>query len=376
MSHGVHRTFLLLAMRVVLVLSLVLLASDAHAQLGGLVNRARRAVQGTTQQAERPATTAAEQTASQTAAAVSSDEPLAPTGPMPVSPSGFAPGVDLLEWMEDLSPLRPGGDENAFRPLGFAASVPVIFPVADAAYQVVVRDAAGSPVTWQDLNYQALPELDAFGTLTLRNSPENRGRPLFVATPGEYRMAITANGHEIGAVDVEVKATTNDDPFDRRTTTTLVGPWTGLGVLAYDDDDDGSAANDALQFHYWLSPEGASKDGARYKAVLYRGSTRLNEDRGAEAAVWMSSPWWKPEDAQFFKDRGPLTLGDLADGEYRIEVGEEGRAPVHVFRFRMEGGAPVAHPRSALDHTPRADFLTPRRWRGQMQYLVWLEADA
>ncbi|MEO0557677.1 MAG: hypothetical protein AAF170_05770 [Bacteroidota bacterium] len=378
--------------QLVALLALLLAVPPADAQIGGLLNRAKKAAQDAVQR-EAPERPAAPQTtqapAPQQAAAVTppvttDDAPMSPTGPMPTSAAGYAPGIDMLNWMQKLARMRPAATAGATQivPRAFSET-PIIFPVPEVAYQVVISTASGDPVTWQDLDVQIDRYLPAFGVLTLRNSPENRNRPVFDAEAGAYRAAITANGHEIGGVDFEVTVTGSDDPFDSRSTITMSGPWQTLGALTYDADDDGSAAQDALRFHYWLSPSLASADGARLTAAIYRGTTRLNEKRGAEAIVRQSMPWWDAEDAQFYKDRGALVLGDLSDGEYRIEVAEEGRDPVHVFRFRMEGGQPVAHTRSTLDYTPRADFLTPRRGKlgrnsidmAGMENLVWLEAD-
>lgn len=379
--------------QLVAVLALLLAVPSAQAQIGGLLNRAKKAAQDAVQREapERPATPStspqpapAQQATAAVQQAVADDAPLTPTGPMPTSPAGYAPGIDMLNWMRNLSAMSPSAAAGATQivPRAFSET-PIIFPVPEAAYQAVISTANGDPVTWQDLDVQVDRFLPAFGVLKLRNSPENRSRPPFNAGAGSYRAAITANGHEIGAVDFEVVVETSDDPFDSRSAVTMHGPWQTLGALVYQDDDDGSAANDALQFYYWISPTLASAEQVRFQVAVFRGSERLTEKRGTEHSVFASTPGWRRADAQFFKERYALVLGDLSDGEYRIEIFEEGHDPVHVFRFRMEGGQPMPHTRSTLDYTPRADFLPPRRGTlgrngsdmAGMENLIWLEAE-
>ncbi|MEM1055517.1 MAG: hypothetical protein AAGI52_08310 [Bacteroidota bacterium] len=357
-----------------LALCFVLLASDTHAQLSGLVNRARRAAQTATQ--DRTPETPAPQAATQRAPAVApADEPLAPSGAMPTSPQGYAPGVDMWDWLKQLAFLSPGAASQggALQPRTFSETG-VVFPAPDARYQVVVRDAAGSVLTFQDLNLEVDRTFPAFGMLKLRNSPENRARPLFAMTPGTYRFAITAEGHEIGAATLDVAVQGTDDPFDTRTTTQVSGPWKDLGVLAYDDESDG------LEFTFWISSDLASRDGARLRVHLYRGRERLTDDR-ASLALWKERPSWTAHTKGLYKERGQLTLSDLSDGDYRIEVAEEDAAPVRTYPFTVQGGAIVPHGRSALDHA-RPDFLTPSRGRGDrdrgiagVERLVWIEAE-
>lgn len=370
-------------MRTLLVatLSLLVFASDAHAQLGGLVGRARRAaqeaVQDRTPERQTPPTQqAAPPAVAETAPTnASSDEPIAPTGAMPVSPQGYAPGVDMVDWLEKLAFISGTGSAEDVVYNRRYSETRVVFPVPDARYQVVIRDAGGAVVTFQDLNLDIDRDLTAFGSLSPRNSPENRARPPFTLQPGTYRFAITAEGHEIGAVPVTVVEEGSDDPFDQRSSLYVTGPWKDLGVFKYDDEEDG------LEFTFWLSPAVASEDGARVVTHLYRGSTRLTDDR-ATTSLWESSPGWTAFSKGLYKARGQLTLGDLSDGDYRIELAEEGRPAARTYSFRVQGGQIVPHGRSALDH-PRPDFLTPSRGRvdrggsgmSAIERLVWIEAD-
>ncbi|MEL6616579.1 MAG: hypothetical protein AAFQ43_12625, partial [Bacteroidota bacterium] len=267
--------------------------------------------------------------------------------------------------------LQPNAEATLYpRPF---SETSVVFPAPEARYQVVVRDGSGAVVTFQDLDLQVDRTLSAFGVLKLRNSPENRGRPLFEATPGTYRFAITAEGHEIGAMPVEVAVEGSDDPFDSRSTTTIQGPWKDLGVFAYDDETDG------LEFTFWISSAVASRDGARMTVHLYRGSERLTDDR-ATLALWKERTGSTAHTKGLYNERGPLTLADLSNGNYRIEVGEEGASPARTYPFTISGGQIEPHSRSTLDH-PRPDFLTPSRGRGDrdrgvaaIERLVWVEA--
>jgi hypothetical protein len=380
-------------MRALLVLLVaVLLVPPADAQ-GRLLDRAKRAVERAVSDRDRevetppavatpqaPPTEAAPAAVPAPAAAPASD-PMPPTGPMPTTAAGIAPAMDWLHWARTLSDVRVEQEEPAVRV--FPLSDQILFPVEGVTYQRVLRHADSRLVDWEEVELIVHPTLPAFGTL-ISDRPFGLEAHL---EPGHYRAVVTANGHEIGALPFEVfRLTSGDGLYDSRATFGARGPWNDLGVLNLKDRD--------VEFRFWLP--GSTHDepeGGRLLARLYKGSTVLNEEDGAR--VYVSTPVypWRDRWVTFSSPPGPMRstpmIDRLTDGEYRIEVAEKDQRPIRVYRFRVSGGEVVPHTRSALDHTPRADFLTPRSvntrdispttigprdGRGA-GHIVWVEAD-
>lgn len=376
--------------QLVAVLALLLVAAPpAQAQLGGLLNRAKKAAQEAVQR-ETPETTSstptretvtrqateAAQTAQETA---SSDGVLAPTGPMPISEMDYAPAIDTRAWYHQLSAMRSIRDpDNPTIADEYYASVRILFPVSDARYQAVITTATGEVVTWRDLKLEVDPRMPVTGHLSPEAGYADFERP-FEEKAGAYRIAITANGHEIGAVDFEITVEASDDPFVTSSAVSIQGPWQSLGVLSWRDAEDDETFR--LEFGAWVSPDLTSADFGRFTYGLYRDGERLTDDDQLFGTTKASEPGWGRWTKPFIVNRYPLHLKDLSDGDYEIRIAEEGRAPVRTFPFRIEGGVPVAHARSPLDYTPRADFLTPRTIESinsgnvfPVNY-VWLEAE-
>jgi hypothetical protein len=308
-----------------------------------------------------------------------------PTGPFPTGAGGHQTGIDVLTLWDDVGSAREEPGPATYLPK--PSEVIVVFPMAGAAYQAVVTDASGAVVEWTDLAYDAHNEMSAFGVVgTDPGRLDLEGE----VGPGAYRLALTANGHEIGGVDFVVRTVGGDDPFDPRPTVIKEVADRQIAALSYTvDPDEGSGGTAALHVHFWRPPAAPGSDGTEYTVSLKRGSETIDDGtvRMRLAYPALHAFRFRPDIIENGARRGSRDLRpeDLADGEYRVEVAEEGRPPIVVYRFRIEDGEPVAHPRSALD-TPRRDFLLPMsspasvagdRWatRFAPAHRVWLESD-
>ena len=363
-----------------LALAAVLLAPSADAQFGRVLDRAKRAaeeavdgavngrpapepeVQSTsapptsTPASARPAAEAAPAVTAQSAAqSAAHDGPMPPTGPFPTGAGGHQTGIDVMTLWDDIGETRAG---STMRAPAVTATV-VVFPSSGAVYEVVLTDGAGAMVAWAPLTYEANPDVSAFGAVS-GDVREEIGA-------GTYRLSIRANGHEIGATAFEVRADGGDDPFDPRTTLTTSALTDGVASFIYPTEPAGSGWgeewSDALRFQFWL-PIQTSTDVVTYQASLMRGGTVLTSEHRYSRVSRGRGLYPSLREVTLVRASGarghaPLTLDDLADGDYRIEVVTDGGATIATYRFRVEGGTPVAHSRSALGTTPRADFLLP-----------------
>ncbi len=360
-----------------LALAAVLLAPTADAQFGRVLDRAKRAAEEAVdgavngRQASEPeaqttptstpptSSRPSPETAPVSTAPSAAGGPMAPTGPFPTGAGGHPTGIDVMTLWDDIGETEAG---STMRAPAVTATV-VVFPASGAVYEVVLTDGAGAAIAWAPLTYEANPDVSAFGAVS-GDVREEIGA-------GTYRLSIRANGHEIGAAAFEVRADGGDDPFDPRTTLTTSVLTDGVASFIYPTEPAGSGWGEewdgALRFQFWL-PIQTSTDVVTYRASLLRGGTVLNpgDRRGSVNRGRGLYPSLREVTfARVIREGGatrgyaPITLDDLTDGDYRIEVTANGGAPIATYRFRVEGGTPVTHPRSALDTTPRADFLLP-----------------
>jgi len=342
-------------MRALLAVAILVFATDAHAQLGGLSDRVRRAAAPVVDRMERT--------------------PAEPEVPTPATGWGSAPAVDAHSLLHvAFAPTRGTFFTNE--------DLIAVFPSESGTYALVVLGGDGSEIARQGLvarpvvngQGQALPafaRLASTGPLTYAGDP----------APGPHTVAVLLDGSPIGALPVTVTRGGSDDPFGPAASWDLEGPWTSLGVIRVGPD-----ADDYVVAEYWIDPDEMSEPGADVVAVLSHEGRRLTpEDEGGEPIYGSARPWRERSDRLDIEDvprERAMTRADLRDGAYTLEVVEEGGRTLRTFRFRVEGGAFVPHERSALDYQPRTDFLTPkavRKLRGQDRYAlvdqVWMTAE-
>ncbi len=362
------------------LLALLVLAPTADAQFGRVLDRAKRAAEEavdgavngrqasepeaqapptSTPASPRPTAEAAQAVTAQSAAPA--DAPMPPTGPFPTTATGQRPAIDLHNWLHRVAYVHAEQDGPTVEVRPFGSQV--LFPVEGVTYQNVLRRADGSVVIWEEVELETDPEFPAFGTL---KGARTYGLQVDLEA-GAYRASVTANGHEIGALPFEIVQTTaGDGLYDTRSVFSVRGPWTDLAVLVLDEGlsrrEWADPMDSPVSLRFWLPPSLHGEQGGRHRATLYRGSTVLNDDDDRATFPSPGYGWWLRSVAFSVPLGSGETLRErlTPDGDYRIEIAEEGRAPIRVYRFRVEGGTPVAHPRSALDTTPRADFLTPQ----------------
>lgn len=326
------------SMRTLLLLALTAaLAAPADAQIRSLQDRARRLASDAVERvrsAEPATATSAETSASDNA---------------PTDPNQLLPAIDLYDLLWATFYDNTGMFSTASVPLT------AVFP-ADGDYDLAILHPDGRLVASSELTIQRSTTTPAFGIL------QSHGRFSYEPAPGDYQLAVRLDGAPIGAVPFTLRRTESDDPFDPVATWSVEGPWRTTGILwAPTDDADGK-----VTLTYWLSADEFTADRTRVREVLYRNGERVSAHE-SEHTMFASFAGWTVKQQQINGDnggrRGTLDRSDFVDGDYRIEVGEEGAAPVRVFRFSVSGGQFVPHERSALDYTPRADFLTPRSLR-------------
>ncbi|MGB3544371.1 hypothetical protein [Rubrivirga sp.] len=259
------------------------------------------------------------------------------------------PAVDVL----DLMRIPFNDDRGTFLARGH--EIGALFPT-DGDYQLAVLDAAGTAVA--TMRYVPRPydgqvafaELEPRRDLVYTSSPE----------PGAYRLAVVLDGDVVGAVPFTLSAQTDDDPFAPSTTWQVEGPWRTTALLSVPSDDpDGD-----VTVWYWLDPADAGGESVRFREVLTRDGLEV-EGAGTDGMLFASfeAPFERSQ-------RLGIDRGDLEDGDYDLEVVTADGRTLRSFGFRVEGGVPVAHSRSALD-TPRDRFLTPRAHRRSDQSGGW-----
>jgi hypothetical protein len=336
----------------VLALLAALVASPADAQLGRILDRAKQRVEDAVSDrapdpppAESEAATATPTAPESSAAPVSSSDSEA----APVARTGPAPGADAYDLIYHALPHVGNGRANGNGPFA------LVFPV-EATYEIAVLDAAGAIVSSDDWDIRPNQDLPMFAHLSVP----------FLSTyepvPGSYQIAIRLNGETIAAVPYTLTSTQNDDPFNPTTSWHTDGPWTRYGVLrATTGDPDGW-----VELTCWIHVDELAGDAGEVRPVVYRGSERISAHEGGPSLRKSFGGWYGVKtslDGDYEGRPGRLLRDALVDGDYRIEVGEEGQPPLRVFHFSVAGGQFVPHERSAIDYEPRADFLTPRSVR-------------
>ncbi len=260
-----------------------------------------------------------------------------------------SPAVDVL----DLMRIPFNDDRGTFLARGH--EIGALFPT-DGEYQLAVLDAAGTTVATMRYVPRPYNGQAAFAELEPRRDLVYTSDP----APGAYRLAVLLDGDVVGALPFTLSAQTDDDPFTPSTTWHLDGPWRTTALLSMPSDDpDGD-----ITLWYWLDPADAGDDSVRFSEVLTRDGVEV-EGAGTDGMLFASF------DAPFERSqRLGIRRGDLEDGDYGLEVVTADGRTLRSFRFRVEGGAPVAHPQSALD-APRDRFLTPRAHRRTDQSGGW-----
>lgn len=345
----------------VLALLVALFASPADAQFGRVLDRARETVEDAVRDR-------APEPPPQEAAAprpVTAQTTAAPNRPLRTGP---APAADAYDLLFHAAPTAETGVAGGTGPFA------VLFPT-DGTYELAVVDAAGATVASTSATAAPIDRLPTFAVLRYLLLD-------YEPTPGDYELVLRLDGAPLTAIPYTLSRIEGDDPFNPTTTWEVDGPWASYGVLrAPTDDADGD-----VELTYWVRPNEVSGDRVEVRPVLFRDGQRVSAYEDG-SMVFASHQGWTAHRTAIDVDnggrRGPLRRDALVDGDYRIEVGEEGRPPIRVFHFSVSGGQFVPHERSALEYEPRAGFLTPRsvadeaygRNRFSMVDQVWMVSE-
>ncbi|WP_412068897.1 hypothetical protein [Rubrivirga sp. IMCC43871] len=337
-------------MRHLVLIALCLgLIAPADAQGGSLRDRARRAAANAAdrlRQTEAPAPTDLD---APSAAPDSAANPTVPDAEAPAPRTGPAPGVDMLDLLKHAMPAFDTGRVSTY-----GTPITAVFP-AEGTYELAVLDAGGGTVAAHAFVAEPVGGVAAFAHLDL-------ARLDYEPMPGDYRVAVRLDGAVIGAVPFTLTRSQSDDPFNPVVMWGVEGPWDRTGVLSFESGD----ANAPVELTYWVHPREMSQDRASVRVRLFRDGTRVSAHED-DLTVFKSYRGWTSLTTAIHVDnggrRGQLRRDALADGDYRVEIVEDGAAPFRTFRFTVDDGQIVPHERSALDYTPRADFLTPRSLR-------------
>ncbi|PAP77243.1 hypothetical protein [Rubrivirga marina] len=365
--------------RLALALLLCALAAPpAHAQLGRLIERAREAVERPAERAPEPPDPPA------TPALPDGPSEAAPEPPRDCPPGQPLPGADMARLLGEVW-LYPLVGQIAVQRAQF-----VLFPCAsgDVQGRIALRDASGAlreewPIT--DSHPMAKMQVLEYLEVTGRAQMD----PL---EPGEYALVVEVDGHLAGRLPLTVRAVESGDPFNPATISAFDGPWRTLGYFSVRADETGGVSDRPAEFTFWIDPHDAGGGDAQVRVELVqRGDVVGCVGMGAGDGPQAYPGRFVKRTAQFRKRAGcdddtPNLPSWGADGwepgtVVRVVAEADGRV-IQTYPVRVdEAGRLAAHPRSALDYEPRADFLTPRTMTGSggtlsfVDHVFWVEAE-
>jgi|GEM_PF-5091329 len=324
----------------------LLLAAPANAQIGRLIDRARQTATDAVRAAPTQATGAARTTAAGAAERATAGVVLAGT---PIE-QPHAPAANWLTMLGSRFYEQRGE-------IGFDR-VAMLFPRSTEPQGTFeVRRADGTLVGSQAIGTATLSSDRVFADLGTRSRPTYSGP----TTDGAYTYDLVVDGQLIGRIPFTVRTLAPADAFSGGTRYRRVdGPWRTLGYLAHQVDPD---RRPDLIATVWLSPAELGGRTTRVVAELRRGGTLVATSR--ETDVFPTEDW-SPRDLNLIKPTSTasathtFTLRDMEAGAYTLTVRAVGGAALRTFPLTGLAGGIAPHPRSALDHQPRHDFLTPR----------------
>ena len=318
------------------LLTVVLVASapEADAQLGGLVDRARRAVTGQGgESAPRPS-----------------------DGPAPAFDFGTL--LDTQFWPA----------QGSFH-FGSPADYFLLFPPSDYdQYETdgryVVRNEAGRVV--------GTSEMRGAGPTGTPNIVEvdTQSPPFSFEGAGAYTLDVEFEGQTIAQLPFTATIDGGDDPFDTRTAMRLDGPWRTHAYFQHEID----RPEYIMTFNAWMRRDEPGGDEATVVSIRRDGQEvaygsgypngsgeswvrveyRLRSAEGRDGTfrgIRVNTPNW--------------TAQDVTPGAYEIVILTEGDGVVRTFTAQGAENGFVPHDRSDVAIESRPLFLTPRRMTGQ-----------
>ncbi|MEZ4647900.1 MAG: hypothetical protein R3E97_03790 [Candidatus Eisenbacteria bacterium] len=266
----------------------------------------------------------------------------------PARAGAYEPFVDFSSLLDQRYYPATGGYFFGEQPIY------LIFPPDGAPSIELVFSKDGAELTRTPLRIERYDGFPAFARLAA-SAPPVQGKG-----PGRYEVSIWSDGASLGSLRYELTAESSGDPFAPKTAHLRKGPWEESAYLYVPPVE---TANRNVFVHLWTSLAETNAKGSAHASV----ALRRNGELVAESRDFViSGEDWAHGSGQLDKagtdHRTPLSPSDLTarDGHYVIEYRVEGRT-VRTFGFDVSGGAVVGDARSALDHAPANDRLTPRR---------------
>ncbi len=225
-------------------------------------------------------------------------------------------------------------------------------PGGNAGLALVVRQAGGAEVARLAVRLQPMGNFTTFARMLPAGGPGF----LDVGKAGDYVLALQLGHESLTELPFTLTEAAGSDPYNPTRRYVREGPWSRLAVVTWPlDQPEGQ-----VKAGWWMSTRELPAGGGRALATVHL------LRNGAEVAASPSPVVPSQDDWQFLQSDlvsggRPLTRGRLLaqPGEYRLEV-RVGGAVVKAFPLRVQAGAAVAHPRSALDYQPHAGFLAAR----------------
>lgn len=196
--------------------------------------------------------------------------------------------------------------------------------------------------------------------MSVFNRVEARGnlKQFKFTKPGDYIATYRANGKPMTAVPFSIEFEKNGDQFDPKTHVYASGPWSRFAYL-FASVNAGQEAD--LQIRFWVRKKSflPNPDADRYTVELRKDGDLIAVSNGGSS----NSKKWQFMRAELMRPASKgghaLKLKELSDGQYDVLI--KRNADLHaVFRFKVNGGKPMWHPRQASNFQPRTQYIVPR----------------
>lgn len=270
-----------------------------------------------------------------------------------VNDSTSAQNSPVMEYSSVLTSLDVYHHDGRLQIEDDNAALSTVFLPAGAKVDIVIS-AVGSD---QPLHIQPM---SVSQPMSVFNRVEARGnlKEFKFAKPGDYIATYRANGKPITVVPFSIEFQTNDDQFDPKTHVYANGPWSQFAYL-FASVNAGPDANPEIRF--WVRKKSflPNPDADRYTVELRKAGdvVAVSEGGSSNSKKWqfMRLRLKHPES----KGGQSLKLKELVDGQYDVLIKRNENAHA-AFRFRVNGGKPMWHPRQASDFKPRTQYIVPR----------------
>ena len=237
--------------------------------------------------------------------------------------------------------------------LAFAPEGPV-----DA--KIVIRSSTGEATElgfFPDYRYTVA----VFGKL----QPQNHTRATL--KPGQYDYEVHINNEVVTKVPFSVEAgSSNDDPFNPKTTYKFVGPWQKYGYFLYSDFKDIQSVR--LYFFAGASDLPMGKKSAPVGVKVFRNGEMIGHS--PETVGFLGNDWlghyelllMEPHTRDTQYKTPPLPKTELEkDGKYKLEIYlKETGEVIRQFAFESAGGKMIPLPQTVLGYEPHVDYIAPR----------------